>query len=128
MLKAIKAAIAFLFVLFMLKKQQRLNKDKQFNLIFKKGRTSYGPEFGLKVMVNNSSVSRFAFIVSKKVSKRAVERNLIKRLLREAVRLDWLNLRGYDVIVVALPLSRGKKLSDIRKALDLLFAKLKISV
>lgn len=43
------------------------------------------PYFSIKSAKNNLEVSRFAFVVSKKVDKRAVVRNSVKRKLRSCV-------------------------------------------
>lgn len=54
------------------------------------------------VMKNNMDVSRFGFVVSKNVDKRATARNRIKRVLRERVRTLLSNLpTGKDVIIIA---------------------------
>ncbi len=49
---------------------------------------------------------RFAFIVSKKISKKAVERNRVKRILKEALRLllkkNHILLSGQvDIVIIA---------------------------
>lgn len=59
---------------------------------------------------------RFCFIVSKRVSKTAVGRNKIKRLMREAARMALPRLKtGYDLIFTVLP---GFKMADYREAGD----------
>jgi ribonuclease P protein component len=51
-------------------------------------------------------------VVSNKISKKAVERNRIKRLLREAVRLKYDGVKpGFDAIFVF----RGK---EVKKSFD----------
>lgn len=53
-------------------------------------------------MKNNMDVSRFGFVVSKNIDKRATARNRIKRVLRERVRTLLPNLpTGKDVIIIA---------------------------
>lgn len=76
---------------------------------------------------NNLSVSRFAFIVSTKIDKRATVRNRIKRLLRESVRLLLPNVpHGFDVIFIAKTADMGNishvkpKMEEILKKASLL--------
>lgn len=62
----------------MFKKCFRLNTS-DFKEVFTFGKTIKTPLFLIKTKQNNHAYSRFAVVVSKKMSKRAVERNHIKR-------------------------------------------------
>jgi len=68
----------------MLSKNNRIER-KDFPYILKNGKRFNSPIFLLYVAKNNESKSKFAFSVSKKVLKTAVERNKYRR-------------RGYSVI------------------------------
>jgi ribonuclease P protein component len=68
----------------------------------KTGRAFYSPVLMVKARANELPHSRFAIIVSNKVSKKATQRNLIKRRLREIVRLQLSKLEtGADVAILA---------------------------
>ncbi len=71
---------------FLLPKQNRLNIRCGFVALKKTGRMINSNSFGLLYSKGDGVHSRFNFIVSTKISKKAVERNLIKRRLREIVR------------------------------------------
>jgi len=77
----------------------RIKKNEDFKRVFIKGRFLRDRLFLLKYEKNSSGISRFGFVVSLKVSKRAVDRNLVKRRLRDIIRLNLDNIKdGYDVV------------------------------
>ena len=73
----------------MLKKINRLQKRSDFELLSEKGKLISGSMAGILWLNEGSEEeNRFGFIISKRVSKRAVDRNKIKRLLSEAVKMN----------------------------------------
>lgn len=68
----------------MLPKSQRLNKG--FEIIFRKGAKISTPFFVLRALAAWDEIPRFTVTVSKKVDKRAVARNRIRRRLVEAAK------------------------------------------
>lgn len=68
---------------------------------------------------NDFGFSRFAFIVSNKVSKKAHERNRIKRLLREAIRMSLINIRqGVDVVFIVKVNISEKSAEEVKVVVD----------
>jgi len=65
----------------MLPKQNRLKKKKDCDSVIKQGRHNADRFLVLKIQRNSLEQSRIGFVVSKKISKKAVERNRIKRRL-----------------------------------------------
>ncbi len=106
----------------MLPKENRLKKKKEFEAIFENGRTIKGKNIIVKYLGNGLEYAKVGFIVSKKVSKKAVERNKIKRQLREAVKQTDLK-RGLSIIIIALSSIKNVPYieieSDIKKTLKL---------
>ena len=88
----------------MLPQKNRLKKEKDFKNVSQKGRVlKEGPIF-LKFSRNKKEINRVGFVVSKKISKKAVTRNKIKRRMREAAKSDWGELeKGYDLIFFSSP-------------------------
>lgn len=111
----------------MLKKQNQLTKDKEFDNVFKNGKSSYDKIIGIKVIANNSDNSRFGILISTKISKKAIERNKIKRQIREIIRLDLEKiLSGYDFIIITLAPVLGKTYQELEKSIHNHFKKLKL--
>jgi|SRR6056297_1035548 len=99
----------------MLKKKNRLNKQREFDRVFQNGSSSFDRFIGVKAAKNNLENNRFGVIVSNKVSKKAVERNRIKRILREIIKDYREETRpGLDIVVIALPPSRERTFSQLK--------------
>jgi len=111
----------------MLAKKNRLTKEKEFKTVFRKSKSSFDDILGVKVTKNKLEYSRFGIIVSSKVSKKAVERNKIKRRLSNLIRLQKQKIiRGFDCVIIVLPPILNKKLEEISQSLDKHFKKLKL--
>jgi ribonuclease P protein component len=83
----------------MLKKIHRINKTRDFQKVYRTGKTAHTPALVIKFLP--SLRFRAAFVVNKKVSKRAVERNRIKRAIREEIRLNMPKLAIGDYLLIA---------------------------
>lgn len=70
----------------MLPKNKRLIKKKDFAAVYQKGRVYFSERRNviIKCAKNGLKSTRIGFVVGKKYSKKAVERNRLKRLLRAA--------------------------------------------
>jgi len=108
----------------MLPKANRLKKKKDFERVFKKGQGFKEDFLYLKIIKNNLKSSRFGFIVSKKFSKKAVNRNKIKRRLRGLIRIKLNKIKkGIDGVIIIMP---GLEVTDIwqlEKIINKLFEK-----
>ena len=112
----------------MLPKKHRLKSRKEVDQIFKEGRTVRNSFLFLKYKENDLDKSRFAFSIGLKYSKKAVERNEMKRMLRESQRDLIKQVKpGYDgTFFVSIKKSdqNGKiKLDEIRKNMRKTFEK-----
>lgn len=81
-----------------MEKRIRLRNNRDFNSIYRRGKTAKNRYFIIVFRKNQGT--RIGFSVTKKYGK-AVERNRIKRILREIVRLNQKEFdKGYDMIII----------------------------
>lgn len=116
----------------MLQKRYRLKKYSAFIATYKLNNIAADKNlciyFG-KEKTNAESQTKIAFVVSKKIHKRAVRRNRIKRLMRESFRLllkeDKINFinKYLSVICVAKQASLEADFQDIDLSLKELLSK-----
>lgn len=79
----------------MLKRKYRLNQ----RIKAKAQRSFKTPFFVLRIAENDLGYNRFGFVVSKKVDKRAVIRNKVKRMLRGEIELKFEEIKkGFDIL------------------------------
>ncbi|HRY52230.1 MAG TPA: ribonuclease P protein component [Candidatus Portnoybacteria bacterium] len=113
----------------MLSKDNRLNKQKDFDGIFKQGQAKQDDFLVVKAKPNQQNISRFGLIVSSRVSKKAVVRNLIRRRLSEIIRLNLDKIKtGADIVLVAKPGSSKAEYKDLEKRILNLLKKLNLYV
>ena len=98
----------------------RLKKEKDFNLVFKKGKRLYSEN--LTVIYFPSKEIKAGFAVSKKLGK-SVKRNRIKRLLRESFRSFTPDF-GQNFFFVFIPKVKDDySLDDFKRCMSYLFKK-----
>lgn len=103
----------------MLKKINRISKKKEFEEIREKGVVYQFPFFGLAVLKKKDKEKKFGFIISKKISKRAVDRNRIKRLLAQGIKQNLENFEeGFRGIFLVKRNILDRKFDEIKKEVD----------
>lgn len=73
------------------KKEERLCSKKSIDFLFKNGKTFFSYPFNVKWSYNEPSIptpTQVLIVVSKRNFKKATDRNRIKRLIKEAYRLN----------------------------------------
>jgi ribonuclease P protein component len=111
----------------MLGKENRLRKKKEFDNVWKNGRSSFDGLFGVKAVLNELPNSRFGVSVGLKFSKKAVERNSIRRKVRTFIATAIPNIKkNVDVVITCLPGSRGKKTPEVHSSLESLLKNLRL--
>jgi ribonuclease P protein component len=84
----------------MLKKVNRLAKDKDIQITFTRGRAFFNHFFTIKFL-SSQTENKFAVVVSTKVFKKANQRNRLKRLIRECLRKRMLELKKGRYMIMA---------------------------
>lgn len=95
------------------------------SLVFRHARIIRTPEFTVKVQMNTLSHNRYAFVVAKKVDKKATVRNRLKRVVRSFLEEKWLGkTKGHDMLFIVRPVIKslpretiGQQVDDIMKKL-----------
>lgn len=89
----------------MLASKNRLKKKINFARIEIDGRLIQSRSFGMGIYNRkDDEPSHFGFIISAKISKKAVVRNKIKRIMSEVIRKNLDKLKnGYDVLFLIKP-------------------------
>ena len=74
-------------------------KADEFSSVFSFRRSFIGEFFQVQVRPNGRAHPRLGLVVSRKMEKRAVYRNLAKRIVREYFRMHLNEFWGLDVVV-----------------------------
>ncbi len=108
----------------MLPKSFRLSLKRDFENIFTTGRSYQGKFFRFKILKNNFKSSRFAVVVSLRVSKKAVVRNKIRRRAWSVINsLPYVFNNKLDIILIALPEATKASFFDLRLEITNFFTK-----
>jgi ribonuclease P protein component len=111
----------------MLKKSYRLRKNKEIKKVIENGLSVFNKEIGIKFIKNNLLNSRFCFIVSSKIDKRATVRNKIKRRLREIIRQNLEKIKpGFDIVIFAKVGIKDLDFFQLKEKLEQLLKKSKL--
>jgi ribonuclease P protein component len=84
-------------------------------MVFRQGRKSVGRYVALHYIYINEDQRRLGVTVSKRVDKKAVTRNRLKRIFREIFRMNKGAFpKGCDIILRALPRSADADYGELR--------------
>ncbi len=101
-----------------MKNTQPIKLNREFRRIYSRGKSYAAGFVVVYAMKGKQGVRRCAFAVSKSFGK-AVERNRIKRLMRESYRSMEARVNdGFDYIIVARNRAKDKTLVQITKDME----------
>ena len=100
-----------------MKYSESLKKNRDFQIVYKEGKSLANRYLVLYVKENGMEINRLGISVSKKVGN-SIVRHRLTRLIRESYRLqeDMFN-SGLDMVVIARVNARGKSCQEISGAL-----------
>jgi ribonuclease P protein component len=105
----------------MLPFKNRLVKRKDFEKIYKHGNFFYFGAIGIKALKNDLNDTRIGISIGLKYSKKAVERNKIKRQIREIAKKNLTKIKsGFDVVIT---IKKEEKKNINFKELELMYEK-----
>jgi ribonuclease P protein component len=98
----------------------RITKARDYAHTFQNGSHIQGKFWRLTTNDSGNSNSRLGLAISKKVYKRAVDRNLFKRLARETFRQNQQDLESLDFVVMIKKTARANNKAIIQDLLSLM--------
>ncbi|HNV97396.1 MAG TPA: ribonuclease P protein component [bacterium] len=113
----------------MIAREFRISRKKDFDIILKSKLKFYSNNFVLRFSKNELSKSRFCVVVSKKISKKAVIRNKIRRRVYEIIRLNYNKIKpGFDFMILVKLSVLELEYKDIERDLLYVFKKANILI
>jgi len=109
-----------------MQRRHRLRKSAEFQRVRALKQSWAHPLLVLYVAPNSLDVSRVGISVGKRIGK-AVVRNRVKRLIREAVRSYLPRLaRGYDLVIIARPPVAEASYKQVSQAVERLLGRARL--
>ena len=99
-----------------LAREFRLRRRQDFQAVKEKGALIQGPFFSL-IYLSPAKQTQIGFIVSRKISLRAVDRNRIRRRLAEAIRSHLNSLKPAKIIILAKKNAQEANFAEIERSL-----------
>jgi ribonuclease P protein component len=98
--------------------QSRLKKAAEFKKVFTNPVKSTDRYFTLLATQNDFGHPRLGLAIAKKMIKKAVDRNTIKRTVRESFRLQQHTMGSIDIVVLARKEALDAPPDELRKSLE----------
>jgi ribonuclease P protein component len=107
-----------------LTRNHRLIGKKEFQSIFAEANKVSQKHLLVLYKPNKKAHARLGIMVGKRHAPLAVERNQIKRVIRESFRINQAELQGLDIIVIARQQCDSLDKTQLRIGIDKLWQKL----
>lgn len=96
----------------------RLHQPAEFKRAYAEGSRFANGQFTMHACANGAAAPRLGLSIAARVAGNAVQRNRIKRQVRESFRQQQQTLRGIDIVVGVRNGVRGVGKADLRRSLD----------
>ncbi|HEX8974789.1 MAG TPA: ribonuclease P protein component [Patescibacteria group bacterium] len=108
----------------MLPLANRLKNRSDFAAVYAQGSYCSKGAISIKFLKTDLDITRIGFPVGKGFSKKAVQRNRIRRILREVARQQLPTLKpGFDIVVMPRPETRDMEFTQVAEILGQLLRK-----
>ncbi|MCJ7555631.1 MAG: ribonuclease P protein component [Gammaproteobacteria bacterium] len=101
-----------------LPRRNRLTRPTEFSRVFRGSARSSDALFTVLARGNTFGEARLGMAISRKASGNAVERNRIKRVIRESFRMTRIGLPGVDLVVMSRTGARAADNCRLRQSLE----------
>jgi ribonuclease P protein component len=102
---------------------RRLRRKSEFDAAYARGRRMGNGFFAVTAIRNDTSTARLGLAVAVRLAGGAVERNRLRRIIRESFRLHQHALPALDIVVSARPSARGTPSAVLQASLAELWRK-----
>ena len=101
--------------------QKRIRRKSDFDATYAKGRRFGNGFFGVTAAPNETGVPRIGLAVAIRIAGGGVQRNRIRRIIRESFRLHQHGLPAVDLIVSVRDRARSATGAELRESLSALW-------
>jgi ribonuclease P protein component len=105
--------------------QTRLRRKSQFEAVYACGRRLGDGYFSVVVGSNDTGRPRLGLAVATKTAGNSVERNRVRRVIRESFRLSQNEIPAVDLVVSARARVKGASNAELRASLAALWDKVR---
>jgi ribonuclease P protein component len=106
-----------------LESRERIKKSSNFKYVYSRGKSVSDRNLVLYTAKNGKNINKVGLSVSKKIGK-SVTRNRIRRLIKEAYRLNKNSFKkGYDLVFIARISSSKANFYDIERSIKYLMSR-----
>jgi ribonuclease P protein component len=103
--------------------QKRIRRKSEFDAAYARGRRFGNGFFGVTASWNDKGWARLGLAVAVRTAGGGVERNIIRRIIRESFRLHQHELPALDIVVSARNKARDAPRPELHASLDALWKK-----
>ena len=104
--------------------EYRLSKTDEFSSVFAFRKALRGIHFDMLHRPNSADTARLGVVIAKKFVRSAVNRNLLRRIVRESFRLSRMKLPQRDIVVRVSARLDVPDRQALRVEIDEMFARL----
>lgn len=109
-------------------KKAKLIKTDDFSSVFNFRKRIFSDFIALYYQPNNLQIARLGLVVGKKVAKKAVDRNYMRRVLRECFRIEQHAIPPVDLVIRVQKKFDKKDFVQLQQEFNQVIGKLKLRI